>query len=160
MGCCGSDGATNPGAERDRDSPFVFFTRPAGRDYRHQRQKYDDDIDRRNAESARQKIFLGGNLGAPFIGATTEDWDWGVTEISSFQLEWVEEFRPQHRVIAQYYGRPFGSLCDLCRLLLPPRNANIRGADLSATSRSSIAMIPSSGRYANGCGLGCLFRFQ
>ena len=42
-----------------------------------------------------KKVFLGGNLGAPFIGAMTEDWDWGVTEISSFQLEWVEEFRPR-----------------------------------------------------------------
>ena len=36
-----------------------------------------------------KRVFLGGNLGAPFIGATTGDWDWGVTEISSFQLEWV-----------------------------------------------------------------------
>ncbi len=42
-----------------------------------------------------KRIFLGGNLGAPFIGAATGDWDWGVTEISSFQLEWVEEFRPR-----------------------------------------------------------------
>ena len=41
------------------------------------------------------KIFLGGNLGAPFIGAVSESWDWGVVEISSFQLEWVDEFRPR-----------------------------------------------------------------
>ncbi|MSP37861.1 MAG: UDP-N-acetylmuramoyl-L-alanine--D-glutamate ligase [Deltaproteobacteria bacterium] len=42
-----------------------------------------------------QKTFLGGNLGAPFIGAVNHDWDWGVVEISSFQLEWVESFRPR-----------------------------------------------------------------
>jgi UDP-N-acetylmuramoylalanine--D-glutamate ligase len=42
-----------------------------------------------------KKTFLGGNLGAPFIGALSEDWDWGVVEISSFQLEWIEQFRPR-----------------------------------------------------------------
>jgi UDP-N-acetylmuramoylalanine--D-glutamate ligase len=42
-----------------------------------------------------RKTFVGGNLGAPFIGAVEEEWDWGVIEISSFQLEWVESFRPR-----------------------------------------------------------------
>ena len=42
-----------------------------------------------------KKTFLGGNLGAPFIGAVRDDWDWGVVEISSFQLEWVETFKPR-----------------------------------------------------------------
>ena len=42
-----------------------------------------------------RKTFLGGNLGAPFIGAVSEEWDWGVIEVSSFQLEWVERFRPR-----------------------------------------------------------------
>ena len=46
-------------------------------------------------EADGKKVFLGGNLGAPFIGAVTQAWDWGVVEISSFQLEWVEEFRPR-----------------------------------------------------------------
>ncbi len=46
-------------------------------------------------EADGKKVFLGGNLGAPFIGAVAESWDWGVVEISSFQLEWVEEFRPR-----------------------------------------------------------------
>jgi len=41
------------------------------------------------------KTFLGGNLGAPFIGAVDDQWDWGVVEISSFQLEWVETFKPR-----------------------------------------------------------------
>ncbi|MBI3063674.1 MAG: UDP-N-acetylmuramoyl-L-alanine--D-glutamate ligase [Deltaproteobacteria bacterium] len=42
-----------------------------------------------------QKVFVGGNLGAPFIGAVAGDSEWGVIEVSSFQLEWVEEFRPR-----------------------------------------------------------------
>jgi UDP-N-acetylmuramoylalanine--D-glutamate ligase len=46
-------------------------------------------------EADGKKIFLGGNLGAPFIGAVAESWDWGVVEISSFQLEWVDGFRPR-----------------------------------------------------------------
>jgi len=46
-------------------------------------------------EADGKKVFLGGNLGAPFIGAVGGSWDWGVVEISSFQLEWVEAFRPR-----------------------------------------------------------------
>ena len=46
-----------------------------------------------------RKVFLGGNLGAPFIGALAQDWDWGVVEISSFQLEWIGEFRPRIAVL-------------------------------------------------------------
>src|SRR4030095_853716 len=43
------------------------------------------------------------NLGVPFISAVTDSWDWGVIEISSFQLEWVEQFRPR---IALLLTRP------------------------------------------------------
>jgi UDP-N-acetylmuramoylalanine--D-glutamate ligase len=46
-------------------------------------------------QASGQKVFLGGNLGAPFVGALDQDWDWGVVEISSFQLEWISEFRPR-----------------------------------------------------------------
>jgi UDP-N-acetylmuramoylalanine--D-glutamate ligase len=41
------------------------------------------------------KVFVGGNIGAPLIGFASRDWDWGVVEVSSFQLEWVEQFRPK-----------------------------------------------------------------
>ncbi len=40
-------------------------------------------------------VFIGGNIGAPLIGFVSGPWDWGVVEISSFQLEWVEQFRPR-----------------------------------------------------------------
>jgi UDP-N-acetylmuramoylalanine--D-glutamate ligase len=45
------------------------------------------------------KVFIGGNIGAPLIGFAGEDWEWGVVEISSFQLEWIEEFRPRVAVL-------------------------------------------------------------
>ncbi|MEE9185422.1 MAG: UDP-N-acetylmuramoyl-L-alanine--D-glutamate ligase [Candidatus Binatia bacterium] len=39
--------------------------------------------------------FVGGNIGTPLIGFVSGPWDWGVVEVSSFQLEWVEQFRPR-----------------------------------------------------------------
>lgn len=41
------------------------------------------------------RSFVGGNIGSPLIGFVSDPWDWGVVEISSFQLEWIEEFRPR-----------------------------------------------------------------
>ena len=45
------------------------------------------------------KVFVGGNIGAPLIGFVSDRWEWGVAEISSFQLEWVEAFRPKIAVL-------------------------------------------------------------
>ena len=45
------------------------------------------------------RVFMGGNIGAPLIGFVAGDWEWGVVEISSFQLEWVQEFRPRLAVL-------------------------------------------------------------
>jgi UDP-N-acetylmuramoylalanine--D-glutamate ligase len=45
------------------------------------------------------RVFTGGNIGAPLIGFVGADWEWGVVEISSFQLEWIEEFRPRVAVL-------------------------------------------------------------
>ncbi len=41
------------------------------------------------------RAFVGGNIGAPLISFVSENWDWGVVEVSSFQLEWVNRFRPR-----------------------------------------------------------------
>jgi UDP-N-acetylmuramoylalanine--D-glutamate ligase len=38
-------------------------------------------------------------LGTPFIAAISGEWDWGVLEISSFQLEWIEKFAPRIAVL-------------------------------------------------------------
>jgi UDP-N-acetylmuramoylalanine--D-glutamate ligase len=43
-----------------------------------------------------KKIFVGGNIGTPLIGymeSSNKD-DFVVAEISSFQLQWIEKFRP------------------------------------------------------------------
>jgi UDP-N-acetylmuramoylalanine--D-glutamate ligase len=40
------------------------------------------------------RVFVGGNLGTPFVAAAGEPYDWGVVEVSSFQLETIAEFRP------------------------------------------------------------------
>lgn len=46
------------------------------------------------------KAFVGGNLGTPLIEATRcTDWDWIVAEISSFQLEAIETFRPRYGML-------------------------------------------------------------
>ncbi|MCX8073167.1 MAG: UDP-N-acetylmuramoyl-L-alanine--D-glutamate ligase [Candidatus Binatia bacterium] len=44
---------------------------------------------------AGMKVFVGGNLGTPLIEAAGHpEYSVAVVEVSSFQLEWVEEFRP------------------------------------------------------------------
>jgi UDP-N-acetylmuramoylalanine--D-glutamate ligase len=45
------------------------------------------------------RAFVGGNIGAPLISFVSADWDWGVVEVSSFQLEWVNQFRPRVAVL-------------------------------------------------------------
>ena len=47
------------------------------------------------ASGAFPRAFVGGNLGTPFVAAAGAPWDWGVVEVSSFQLESVERFRPR-----------------------------------------------------------------
>ena len=68
-------------------------------------------------EAEGKKIFLGGNLGAPFIGAVAEPWDWGVVEISSFQLEWVERFQPRiavHLNVTEDHLDRYRSFAEYC----------------------------------------------
>lgn len=47
------------------------------------------------AQRAFPRVFVGGNLGTPFVTAASEGaFDWGVVEVSSFQLETIDAFRP------------------------------------------------------------------
>ena len=46
-------------------------------------------------EAAGLRVFAGGNIGQPLIEYVDGTWDWGVVEVSSFQLEWVRDFRPR-----------------------------------------------------------------
>ena len=47
------------------------------------------------ASRAFGRVFVGGNLGTPFVEAAGEPFDWGVVEVSSFQLESIDRFRPK-----------------------------------------------------------------
>lgn len=40
-------------------------------------------------------VFLGGNIGNPLIGAALQPFDYIVAEVSSFQLETIDTFRPR-----------------------------------------------------------------
>ncbi len=42
-----------------------------------------------------EQVFVGGNLGTPLLEAVTGNYDVAVAEVSSFQLEWVEQFHPR-----------------------------------------------------------------
>jgi len=48
----------------------------------------------RMAARAFPRVFVGGNLGTPFVAAAGTPFDWGVVEVSSFQLESIGTFRP------------------------------------------------------------------
>ena len=50
-------------------------------------------------KTAGANAFVGGNIGAALIGFAGKDWDWGVVEVSSFQLEWVKDFRPRIAIL-------------------------------------------------------------
>jgi UDP-N-acetylmuramoylalanine--D-glutamate ligase len=52
-------------------------------------------------EQAGRRVFVGGNLGRPLCEAVLEPvpWDWIVAEVSSFQLETIETFRPRVAVL-------------------------------------------------------------
>lgn len=45
------------------------------------------------------RTFVGGNLGTPMVEAVEGRWDRVVVELSSFQLETIETFRPHHALL-------------------------------------------------------------
>jgi len=52
-------------------------------------------------KKAGKKVFVGGNIGEPLIGLATrsQETDYAVVEVSSFQLQWCEQFRPAVAVL-------------------------------------------------------------
>jgi UDP-N-acetylmuramoylalanine--D-glutamate ligase len=50
---------------------------------------------------AGKKAFVGGNIGNPLIGCVEGEarYDWIVAEVSSFQLEWTQSFKPHVGVL-------------------------------------------------------------
>jgi UDP-N-acetylmuramoylalanine--D-glutamate ligase len=51
------------------------------------------------ASFAFPHAFVGGNLGTPFVEAAGGAHDWAVVEVSSFQLESIDAFRPSVAVL-------------------------------------------------------------
>ena len=49
-------------------------------------------------KASGRRTFVGGNLGTPLIDAVGGEWEVAVAEVSSFQLEWIEKFRPHAAV--------------------------------------------------------------
>ena len=45
-------------------------------------------------KASGRRTFVGGNLGTPLVDAVGGPWEVAVAEVSSFQLEWIEKFRP------------------------------------------------------------------
>ncbi len=67
--------------------------------------------------SAGYKVFLGGNIGIPYcdISFHKENYDFAVLEISSFQLEQIESFKPHVAVIlniTQNHGERYETFND------------------------------------------------
>jgi UDP-N-acetylmuramoylalanine--D-glutamate ligase len=52
-------------------------------------------------QAGGRKVFVGGNIGNPLIAYMEgpQEEDWIVAEISSFQLEGIESFRPHIAVL-------------------------------------------------------------
>lgn len=52
-------------------------------------------------KTAAKKVFVGGNIGSPLIGYVggRQDADYAVVEVSSFQLQWIDVFRPAVSVL-------------------------------------------------------------
>ncbi len=48
-----------------------------------------------------KRVFVGGNIGTPLIEAVngTQPYDYAVLEVSSFQLQWIDYFRPAVSVL-------------------------------------------------------------
>lgn len=47
-----------------------------------------------------KKSYVGGNIGEPLIDAVaTDDWQWLIIELSSFQLETMQSFRPRYSML-------------------------------------------------------------
>ncbi|MCK7469101.1 MAG: hypothetical protein MZU91_13905 [Desulfosudis oleivorans] len=61
-----------------------------------------------------KKTFVGGNIGNPLIeyAEGSQKDDFIVAEISSFQLQWIEKFRPFIAIAFEYYLRS----CQLSRV--------------------------------------------
>lgn len=98
--------------------------------------------------AAGRRVFVGGNLGRPLVEAVDEPGDVAVAEISSFQLEWVETFRPAVgavlNVTADHLDRhaSFAEYRDLKARLV----ARQRGEDHAVANRDDVEALRACAR--------------
>lgn len=119
-----------------------------------------------------KRTFVGGNLGTPLIEATERrDWDWIVAEISSFQLEAIERFRPRYGLLlnltedhldrypnmASYIAaklRQFENMTDDDVAVLNAEDALVMSSTAAITARrvlfSSARLLDEGMGYADG----------
>ncbi len=64
-------------------------------------------------EAASMRVFTGGNLGRPLIEAAGGGYNVAVAEVSSFQLEWIESFRPHVAIHLNLSDDHFDRYCNL-----------------------------------------------
>jgi UDP-N-acetylmuramoylalanine--D-glutamate ligase len=64
-------------------------------------------------KASGRRTFVGGNLGTPLIEAVDGKWDVAVVEVSSFQLEWIDKFRPRVAVYLNLTDDHFDRYKDL-----------------------------------------------
>lgn len=87
--------------------------------------------------AAGRRVFTGGNLGNPLSNAVGGDYEFVVAEVSSFQLEWVEDFHPHVGALLNVsadhldrHGDMEGYLATKLRLF-----ANMDSGDLAVLAR-------------------------
>ena len=65
-----------------------------------------------------RKFFSAATWARRLSVRWTDSWDWGVVEISSFQLEWVEQFRPRIALllnVTEDHLDRYASFADYCQ---------------------------------------------
>lgn len=80
-----------------------------------------------------KRAFVGGNLGTPLIEAVDEDWDWLLAEVSSFQLEAIDTFRPRYGLLLNLSADHLDRYPDMAAYLAAKQRlfANMAGDDVA-----------------------------
>ena len=117
--------------------------------------------------TAGEKVFVGGNIGAPLIGYVDgpQEADWAVVEVSSFQLQWASTFHPKIALLlnitsdhVDYHGS-FGAYRQIKESIFLRQTASdlaILNADETSTESligrltAQIECFSSSGVVASG----------
>ncbi len=76
-----------------------------------------------------KRSFVGGNLGTPLIEAVEEEWDWLLAEISSFQLEAIDSFRPRYGLLLNLSPDHLDRYADMAAYLAAKQQLFLNMAD-------------------------------